>query len=76
MAKRKRMNLLIGAVELYENICAIEARKGEGSLFPNESFRHDFGKGARVFGLKDGSILIKSDKGKRLWNNFEYEEED
>ena len=77
--KGKQMDLPIGAVEIYEKVCAIEAVKGEDSEFPNEQFRHNFEEGARLYGLKDGSILIKSEDGKRLWGEFEYdigEEED
>ena len=75
--KRSRKNCVNphkGAVEIYGNILAIEAKKGKGSLWPNERFRHGF-KGqseASVYGLPDGSILIKSKKGTRLWKNFKY----
>jgi hypothetical protein len=74
MAKRKskQEDLPKGATEIYKNILAIEARKGENSEFPNEEFRHDFSRGAKVYGLKNGSILIKSDTGKRLWGEFGY----
>ena len=70
----KKHNPHKGAVEIYGNILAIEAKKGKGSLWPNERFRHGF-KGqseASVYGLPDGSILIKSKKGTRLWKNFKY----
>lgn len=61
------------ATEIYGDILAIEAKKGKRSLWPNELFRHDFKKkGSKIFGLKDGSILIKPKKGKRLWKNFDY----
>jgi hypothetical protein len=79
MMRGKRRNLekedppLDGAVEIYDRILAIEAAKGEDSIFPNEQFRHEFQKGVRIFGLKDGSILLRSDTGKRLWKEFEYD---
>lgn len=71
---------LAGTVKIYDTILAIEARKGNSSesLWPNENFRHDFkdNSKAAVYGLDDGSILIKSQNGKRLWNTFNYDEED
>lgn len=57
-------------VEIYDEITAIEAIKGDSSLWPGEHFRHDFDSEAKVLGLKDGSILIISTKGKKLWKNF------
>ena len=67
-----RKNPPAPAVEIYDTILAIEAIKGGGSLWPKEKFRHDFEKKskARVYGLPDGSLLIKSQKGKKLWKNF------
>jgi hypothetical protein len=82
MSKRKRNPLLPplfippnprhGAVEIYDTILAIEAKKGKKSLWPNEKFRHDFktSSRAKVYGLPDGSLLIKSATGKRLWKKF------
>lgn len=58
--------------KIYDNILAIEARKGKNSLWPQESFRHDFKGGATVEGMQDGSLRIKSKSGKRLWKNFNY----
>lgn len=64
-----------GAVRIYDNILSIEAEKGNDSLWPGELFRHDFkakkGKAA-IYGLPDGSILIKGNK--RLWKRFNYPE--
>jgi len=61
-----------GRTEIYDNILAIEAKKGKNSLWPNEKFRHDFKGGATVDGLPDGSLHIRSKKGKRLWKNIDY----
>ncbi len=62
-----------GAVKIYDNVLAIEAQKGHSSMWPGEEFRHDFKKSkgkACVYGLPDGSLLIKGKK--RLWKNFNY----
>ncbi len=58
-----------GAKEIYGRIMAIEAQKGPGSNYPNEYFRHDFKRGSKIYGLPDGSILIKGKK--KLWKNFD-----
>ena len=61
-------------VELYGQVLAIEARKGSRSLWPRENFRHDFSARhkAKVYGLEDGSILIRGPKP--LWKNFSYKD--
>lgn len=60
-------------VEIYENILAIEARKGKKSKFPKENFRHDFkGAKAKILGMPDGSLKIVSTVGKKLWKPFNY----
>jgi hypothetical protein len=51
--------------EIYHDIIEIRAKKKDGKLY-----RHPFGVGSGIFGLPDGSILVKSRKGKRLWKNF------
>lgn len=76
-AKRLRQNPVIGnvntegAVEIYENIQAIEARKGRRSLWPKGDFRHDFkNRKTKIYGLKNGNLLIV---GKNpLWKMFKY----
>jgi hypothetical protein len=71
--KKTNQDIPEGAVKIYDNVHAIEAKKGRDSLWPEQNFRHDFNekKGdAAIYGLKDGSILIKGRK--RLWNNFNY----
>ncbi|MFH1398955.1 MAG: hypothetical protein ABIG95_02495 [Candidatus Woesearchaeota archaeon] len=63
--------------KIYDNITAVEAVKGRESLWPGEPFRHDFkrtkGK-ASVYGLADGSLIVKGKK--RLWKKFNYEKKD
>lgn len=51
--------------EVYRDIIEIRARKSDGRLY-----KHPFGKGAAIYGMPDGSLLVKSRKGKRLWKNF------
>ena len=65
-------------VKIYDTILAIEARKGEDSLWPGEDFRHDFSPKtkAEIIGNPDGSLTIRSKVGKRLWKKFNYSEED
>lgn len=57
---------------IYEHIEEIRAEKGTNSLWPKEKFKHKFKRGARVIGLPNGDLLVKSTEGKRLWNNFDY----
>lgn len=70
---RTKNNPPRGAVRIYDNILAIEAKKGKNSMWPNELFRHNFkakkGKAA-IYGLPDGSLLIKGKK--KLWKKFNY----
>ena len=64
-------------VEIYDEVLAIEAVKGGSSLWPKEKFRHNFKKNkgqAKIYGLKDGSILIKGKK--KLWKKFDYSKRD
>ncbi len=70
--KRLRKNPPSGTVEIYDRIEAIEAQKGDGSLWPKEKFRHSFKSKtrAKVFGNPDGSLTIRGKKP--LWKNINY----
>ncbi len=71
MKKNPKLPNTKDMTKIYDNILAIEARKGKDSHWPEESFRHDFSKDkTSVYGLKDGSLLIKGNKP--LWKNFNY----
>ena len=58
---------------IYDKLLGIEARKSHGK-FKGQNFKHDFKSktDAMVLGNPDGSLTIKSKKGKRLWRNFNY----
>lgn len=70
--KKKNPIIPKDAIKIYDNIEAIEAVKGQDSLWPFEAFRHDFKPGSEVYGLPDGSILIINKSGKKLHNVFKY----
>ena len=72
--KRKlKRNPIHKSVVIYDKLLGIEARKGHGK-FKGENFRHDFkhDTDAVVMGNPDGSLTIRSKKGKRLWKKFDY----
>jgi hypothetical protein len=54
------------ATEIYRHVLEIRAEKKDGKRYV-----HKFGRGSGIFGLPDGTILIASRKGKKLWKNFE-----
>lgn len=64
-----------GAI-VYHRLLKIEAKKGPGHRCDaackraDHSYFHDFGPGAVVYGMPDGSLKIRSTSGKRLWNFF------
>ncbi len=58
---------------IYDKLLGIEARKGHGK-FAGQNFKHDFRSktDAQVLGNPDGSLTIRSKKGRRLWKKFNY----
>lgn len=56
--------------KIYEHCEKIFAQKGKDSTQPDKKFVHTFRRGAQIFGLPDGSILIKNKYGHRLWKKF------
>ena len=73
LLKLVRRNPVKKPVIIYDKLLGIEARKSHGK-FAGENFKHDFKSktDAIVLGNPDGSLTIRSKKGKRLWKNFEY----
>ncbi len=59
---------------IYDRLLEIHAQKQHGK-FKGENFVHSFktGTSAQVLGLNDGSLLIRSTKGKKLWKKFSYD---
>lgn len=80
--RRRRKNRRM--VEIYGDLERIYARKGRRSLWPDAPFVHKFQKGARVLGvakggmvkLREGDLVIRSKRGKKLWKHFNYKPED
>ena len=62
-------------VLIYKHCEKIFATKPETSYYPNQKFVHSFNRSkygnVNVFGLPNGDILLKSEKGFRLWDFFE-----
>jgi len=65
-----------GGVKVYGRLLRIEAQKigkhrcDAGCAKANHSYFHDFGPGAVVYGMADGSLRVTSSNGKKLWNWF------
>jgi hypothetical protein len=61
-----------GLTEIYGKVLRVEAQKGPRGNYPGEKFFHKFrGKtAAKAYGLPDGSVLIRSPKGKKLWGQI------
>ena len=58
---------------IYDRLLGIEAHKSHGK-FKGQNFTHSFkhDTDAMVMGNPDGSLTIKSKRGKRLWRKFKY----
>jgi hypothetical protein len=56
--------------QIYSDIIEIRAKKGEGSLYPGQFFKHKFKPGSEIIGNTDGSITVRSTRGTRLWKEF------
>lgn len=69
LARRRLNPKQSKGVLIYDCVTRIEAVKGKGSLYNGDRFYHDFEKGAKAYGLPDGSILIKGPKP--LWSMVE-----
>jgi len=52
-------------VEIYRNIIEIKAEKKDGKRYV-----HRFSPGSAIYGLPDGTLIIRSRHGKRLWDYF------
>lgn len=55
---------------IYGQVLAVQARKTNGT-YRGKSFQHKFSPASRVamYALPDGSVLLKSGAGKRLWQD-------
>lgn len=49
---------------IYNNAIEIRARKTNRL---HGKYKHVFGKNVQILGLKDGTVLLRNTKGKRLW---------
>jgi hypothetical protein len=58
---------LAGAVKLSDRVEAVLYRHAQSRT--HAAYKHFFEKGVSLYGLQDGTVLLKSSK--RLWNNFE-----
>jgi hypothetical protein len=53
---------------IYGQVLAVEARKTNG-VHRGKNFRHKFDSRVAMYALPDGSVLLKSGEGKRLWQD-------
>ena len=54
-------------IVIYDKVLEIYAQKGINSNYPKQKFVHKFKTPVIMLGLPDGSILLKSKLGKRIW---------
>jgi hypothetical protein len=59
-----------GAKRIYAEVQRIWCRKGNDSHYAGKQFEHTFTSKPELWGLPDGSLLIISKRGKRLWGMY------
>jgi hypothetical protein len=70
LARRRVNPHMTGAVKLSDNVEAVLYRHAHSAT--RAPYKHKFGKGVSLYGLRDGSVIIKGPK--RLWEMFTVED--
>jgi len=66
----KTYHLPPGSKRIYAEVQRIWCRKGRDSHYAGKQFEHTFRTKPELWGLPDGSLLIISRQGKRLWGEY------